>query len=69
MLSKELERSGLPTAHVCSVTPVAEMVGSNRIVPVTNITHPLGVPTLDAESEKEMRRAIVKKALQALKET
>ena len=59
---------GLPVAHVCSITSVAQMVGSNRIVPVFSITHPLGDPEMDPEGEKQMRRAIVEKALEALKE-
>lgn len=42
------------------------MVGSNRIVPVYSITHPLGDPGLDPKAEKQMRRAIVEKGLEAL---
>jgi len=29
-LTKEIERIGLPTVHICAITPVAQMVGSNR---------------------------------------
>jgi len=48
------------------MTPVAVMVGANRIVPAAGIIHPLGNADLSAEDEKAMRRRIVERALQAL---
>ena len=45
------------------------MVGSNRIVPVTSIVHPVGNPELSPGAEKEFRRTILQRALEALKET
>ena len=48
------------------MTPVAVMVGANRIVPAAGIIHPLGNAELSAEDEKTLRRRIVAKALQAL---
>lgn len=68
MLTKELERVGIPTAHVCTLTPVALMVGSNRIVPAASVVHPVGDPNRDPEAEKVFRRAIVEEALEALQE-
>ena len=47
--------------------PVANMVGSQRIVPVSSIVHPLGNPDLDPDQEKELRRGVVARALEALK--
>jgi betaine reductase len=44
------------------------MVGSNRIVPISSIVHPLGDPDLSPGAEKEMRRSVVEKALETLKE-
>ena len=41
-------------------------VGANRIVPAIAIPHPLGNPALSHEEEKELRRRIVVKALNAL---
>jgi glycine reductase len=49
------------------MTPVAVMVGANRIVPAAGIIHPLGNADLSADDEKALRRRIVEKALQALK--
>ena len=63
---KELERAGLPTAHVCSIVPISMTVGANRIVPSVAIPHPLGDPARTAEEEKTIRRGLVEKALAAL---
>lgn len=63
---KELERAGLPTAHVCSIVPISVTVGANRIVPSVAIPHPLGDPARTAEEEKAIRRGLVEKALVAL---
>ena len=49
------------------MTPVAVMVGANRVVPAAGIIHPLGNVELSADEEKALRRRIVEKALQALK--
>jgi len=66
VIVKELEREGIPTAHICVMTSIAVMVGSNRVIPGFSILHPVGKPDLDSESEKALRRAIVDKALKAL---
>ena len=63
---KEIERAGLPVVHVCTVTPISMTVGANRIVPAIAIPHPLGNPALTMEEEKDIRRKIVNKALEAL---
>ena len=49
------------------MTPVAVMIGANRIVPAAGIIHPLGNADLSPADEKALRRRIVEKALQALK--
>ena len=63
---KEIERAGIPAAHVCTVTPISLTVGANRIVPAVAIPHPLGDPSLPAGDEKLLRRKILKTALGAL---
>ena len=63
---KELERAGLPTAHVCSIVPISKTVGANRIIPSVAIPHPLGDPEKSPEEEKAIRRGLVEKALGAL---
>jgi len=49
------------------MTPVAVMVGANRVVPAAGIIHPLGNADLSPDEEKALRRRIVERALQALK--
>lgn len=63
---KEIEKTGLPVVHVCTVVPISLTVGANRIVPAIAIPHPFGVPSLEADEEKKVRRKIVEKALKAL---
>jgi glycine reductase len=66
---KELERAGLPAAHVCSIVPISRTVGANRIVPGVAIPHPLGDPAKTPEEERAIREALVEKALRALEES
>jgi len=63
---KEVERAGIPVAHICTVTPISMTVGANRIVPAIAIPHPLGNPKVSMEEEKVLRRKIVETALDAL---
>ena len=63
---KEIERAGIPVVHVCTITPISMTVGANRIVPAIAIPHPLGDPKRSAEEEKDIRRNILDKALNAL---
>jgi len=63
---KDIERTGLPVVHMCTVVPISLTVGANRIVPTVAIPHPLGNPSLSREDEKKLRRKLVEKALNAL---
>ena len=54
-------------AQVTAVTPVAKMVGANRVIQGRGIVYPLGDAALDPEEEKDLRRSIVRQALEALK--
>ena len=54
-------------AQVTAVTPVAKMVGSNRVIQGKGIVYPLGDAELDADEEKDLRRSIVRQALEALR--
>lgn len=63
---KEIERTGLPVVHVCTIVPISMTVGANRIVPAVAIPYPLGDPNLEKGDEKAMRKDIVKRALKAL---
>lgn len=48
------------------MTPVAVMVGANRVVPAAGIIHPLGNAEMAPDGEKALRRRIVEQALRAL---
>jgi glycine reductase len=61
-----LERAGLPTVQVCTITSIAKSVGANRILPAQAIPHPLGNPELSPSQEKLLRRKLVERALAAL---
>ncbi len=63
---KEIEATGIPVVHMCTVVPISLTVGANRIVPTIAIPHPLGNPALDPVEEKALRRKLVEKALEAL---
>lgn len=63
---KELERAGIPTVHICTIVPISQTVGANRIVPAVAIPHPLGNPELSLEQEKALRKDLVLQALDAL---
>ena len=65
-MAKEIERAGIPVAHICSIITISQTVGANRIIPAVAIPHPLGNPRLSPEEEKELRRNLLKKALDAL---
>jgi betaine reductase len=64
---KEIERYGIPIVHMATITTISKSVGANRIVPTIAIPHPVGNPNLDSEKELELRRKLVKKALDAFK--
>ena len=65
-MTKEIERVGIPTVHMCSIVPISLTVGANRIVPTIAIPYPMGNPELPLNKEKELRRDLLKKALTAL---
>ncbi|MBF8266702.1 MAG: selenoprotein glycine/betaine/sarcosine/D-proline reductase family [Dehalococcoidia bacterium] len=62
-----MEKAGIPVVQITAVTPVARMVGSNRVIQGHGIVHPLGDADLPPEEEKELRRQLVQQALEALK--
>ncbi len=52
--------------QITSALPVAKMVGSNRIILGNGIVHVVGDANLSPEQEKEVRRKLVRQALEAL---
>lgn len=63
---KEIERKGIPVVHIATVTPISMTIGANRIIPGVGIPHPLGDPKLGPEEQYQLRKNMVKKALEVL---
>ncbi len=63
---KEIERVGLPAVQICAIVPIALTVGANRIVRAVAIPHPTGDPKVEKKEEIEIRRDLLRKALEAL---
>jgi glycine reductase len=63
---KEIEKTGLPVVHLCTIVPISKTVGANRIVPTVAIPYPLGNPSYTEEEEKKLRRQLVERAVTAL---
>jgi len=66
VISKELDRAGVPVAVISAMYPVAEQVGASRIVKGLRIPHPCGDPSLPPELDAKVRQEIVRTALKAL---
>ena len=67
MITKELEKAGVPVSMVSAMYPLAEQVGASRIIRGVRIPHPCGDPNLPPEADARLRQTIVKTALDALK--
>jgi glycine reductase len=65
-MAKELERAGIPTVQICTMTNVALRMGSNRILPSRSVLYPTGDPSLTPVDELKLRRQLVKRALKAV---
>lgn len=63
---RELERAGIPVAHVCTMINVAKGMGSNRMVPSRSVLYPTGDPELSITEEFKLRQQIIKSALEAV---
>jgi glycine reductase len=61
-----LEKAGIPVVQITSARPIAKMIGSNRVVLGNGIVHVTGDAKLSPEDEKDLRRRLVQKALDAL---
>ena len=62
-----MEKAGIPTVQITSALPIAKMVGANRTVLGNGIVHVVGDIKVSLEQEKEVRRQLVQKALEALR--
>lgn len=65
-MAKTLESFGIPTAHICSIVPISQAVGANRIIPAIAIPYPTGNPQLPKNEELKLRTKVVKNAVNSL---
>ena len=60
-----IEKNGIPAAHLCAMTSMAKVAGSNRILSSGHIPHPVGDPSRSHEEEVHWRIGQVRKAINA----
>jgi hypothetical protein len=65
-MAKEIERAGIPTAYITTLTDLATMMQANRIVAGVQIPYPCGNPLLAPDQERELRRRLVLAALESV---
>lgn len=66
MITKEIQRAGIPVIQVTNLTKIAEGIGANRILRGNSVLHVFGDPSLPLASEKAYRRDRVVQALEML---
>lgn len=66
MITKEIQRAGIPVIQVTNLTKIAEGIGANRILRGNSVLHVFGDPSLPGSSEEAYRMQRVKKALDML---
>ena len=66
MVTKEIERVGIPAAILTAIPLIPLAVGANRVVKGVRVEHVCGNPLLSKEDDRKLQRRIVEKALGAL---
>jgi glycine reductase len=66
VISKEIERAGIPVALITAMVMVGKQTKSGRVIAGVKIAYPCGNPSLNPESDFALRKEIVKCALGAL---
>lgn len=66
-MARSLEEAGIPVAQLCTMVNVALGIGSSRVVPSRSVLYPTGDPELDAKGERDLRRRLIEKALEAVR--
>lgn len=68
MITKEIQRAGIPVIQVTNLTKIAEGMGANRILRGNSVLHVFGDPSLPLPSEQAYRERRVQQALHMLEE-
>ncbi len=69
MITKEIQRAGIPVVQVTNLTKIAEGIGSNRILKGNSVLHIFGNPSLPGEAEEAYRKDLAQKALDLFEQT
>ena len=64
-MAKEVERAGIPTVLITSLSTVALKVGANSVLQGKRFSHPCGNPALEAQDEQKWRLELLRAALRA----
>ncbi len=56
----------MPAVHITAMSVLSQQTGAHRILNGIKIPHPCGDPTLTSEADRDIRKEIVKAALNAL---
>jgi len=63
---KEIDKVGIPVAHITAMTPIAQVTGSNRIIPGITINNPCSDVALPADQQKKLQKNFAARALKAI---
>ena len=63
---KEIDKAGIPVAHITAMTPIAQVTGSNRIVQGITINNPCSDVGLPADQQKKQQEKFIARALGAI---
>ena len=66
MVTKEIERVGIPVAILTAIPLIPMAVGSNRVVKGIRVEHVCGNPLLSKDDDLRLQKRIVQTALGAL---
>lgn len=66
MIAKEIDKTGIPIAHITAITLLAKQTGANRVVAGVQVPYPCGDPAFPEKSDHTLRKEIVKSALGSL---
>ena len=63
MLTRELEREGIPAVIITALPTIATAAGANRVLRGIAISTPVGDPLRSHEEERALRERLLSKAL------
>lgn len=63
---KAIEEAGIPCVHLCTIVPITQSVGANRIFPSVSIPNPTGYVDMEPEEEKLARLELTRKTVDSL---